>query len=133
MSVTLNNTVFSWILFITDLFTLDNKKSSSDIRSSQYVYKDYQETFKLMVKESLYSNIELDLDGTRGQKLPVVREVVVNSVTRESFSYNNQIIDNEAYHINVTINYEEDLGYATSGSVVLVKRDNLLEVVKLGM
>ena len=52
-------------IFITDLFTLKNKKSSSDVRSSQYVYDDYQETFELMVKESIYSNIELDFDGTR--------------------------------------------------------------------
>lgn len=120
-------------LFIADLYTLNNKKSSSDIRSSQYVYSDYQETFKLMVKESLYSNIELDLDGTRTQKLPEVSEVVVNSITRESFSYNNQIIDNEAYNVNITVNYKEDLGYARSGKVIVVKKDNILEVVKLEM
>ena len=117
-------------IFITDLFTLKNKKSSNDIRSSQYIYKDYQETFKLMVKESLYSNIELDLDRTREQQLPEVTEVTINSITKDIFKYNNEILDNEALFIEATINYELDLGYPTNYKVVLVKKDNLLQVVK---
>ena len=120
-------------LFITDLFTLKNKKSSSDVRSSQYVYIDYQETFKLMVKESMYSNIELDLDGTREQKLPVVKNVIINSTTKDKFLYNNEVIDEEAYYIDTTIEYEEDLGYPKNYKVVLVKKDNQLQIVKAGV
>lgn len=116
-------------IFITDLFTLKNKKSSSDVRSSQYVYKDYQETFKLMVKESIYDNIELDLDGTREQQLPEVKEVIINSIKKDIFKYNNEILDNEALYIDTTINYQEDLGYPTNYKVVLIKKDNLLQIV----
>lgn len=120
-------------IFITDLFTLKNKKSSSDVRSSQYVYNDYQETFKLMVKESIYANIELDFDGTREQKLPVVKNVIINTIVREPFSFNDTLIDNEAFNINTTIEYEEDMGYPINYNVVLVKKDKVLQVVKAGI
>ena len=117
-------------IFVADLFTLKNKRSSSDIRCSQYVYDEYQSTFELMVKESIYSNIELDFDGTREQKLPVVKNIEINSIDREVFTLNDEIIDNEAFKINVSIEYEEDLGYPVSYNVILVNKDKKLQVVK---
>lgn len=118
-------------LFISDLFTLDNKKGSSDITSSQYVYDSYQDNFELMVKDTIYDNIELNIDKTRKQKLPVVKNVIVNSINRDVFLLDDTVIDNEAFYIDITIQYEEDLGYSTIYKVVLVNNDNVLQVVKL--
>lgn len=117
-------------IFVTDLFTLKNKKSSSDVRCSQYVYDEYEETFKLMVKESIYSHIELDLDGSREQKLPVVKNVKVNYINREEFIFNNEVMDKEAFNINVSIEYVEDLGYPNSYNVILINKDKKLQVVR---
>lgn len=117
-------------LFISNLFTLNTKNSSSDITSSQYVYDEYEETFKLMVKDTIYANIELNLDGKRTQELPVVTNVEITSVERKSFSLNKTVIDKEAYYIKANISYEKDLSYPKEYNIVLVKNNNLLQVVK---
>lgn len=117
-------------MFVSDLFTLNNKNSSSDITSSQYVYIDYQETFKTKIKNTLYANIEVDLDGKRKQDLPEVTNVTINNITNNSFSYNNEILDDEAYYVSVSIEYNKNLGYPDEYEVVLVKNDKLLQVVK---
>lgn len=117
-------------MFISDLFTLENKRSSSDITSSQYVYPAYQETFKLKVKDTIYSSIEIDLDNTRKQTLPSVTEVEISKVTHGKFKYNGKIIDNNAYFISANIKYAKDLGYPTNYNLVLVKNEDSLQVVK---
>lgn len=117
-------------LFISNLFTLNTKNSSSDITSSQYVYDDYEETFKIMVKDTIYANIELNLAGKRTQVLPIVTNVEITSVERKSFSLNKIVIDKEAYYIKTNISYEKDLNYPKEYNIVLVKNNNLLQVVK---
>lgn len=117
-------------LFISDLFTLDNKNGSSDITSIQYVYDDYQATFKEIVKDTIYASIEVDLDGTRQQTLPSVTAVEIASITNNKFSYNGKVLDENAYYVKTNITYEADLGYPTAYEVVLVKNNDLLQVVK---
>ena len=117
-------------LFISDLFTLNNKNSSSDITSSQYVYDGFKETYITMVKDTIYSSIEVNLDGTRTQSLPKVKNVEINTVTNDKFLYNDEVLDSNAYYVSATIEYETDLGYPTTYNVVLVKNNDLLQVVK---
>lgn len=119
-------------LFISDLFTLNNKNNSSDITSSQYVYNDYQETFKTMVKDTIYASIEINIDGKRKQELPIVKNVEITSIDRKSFSLNKEVLDSEAFYINTTISYEKDLKYPTNYQIVIIKNNNLLQVVKAG-
>ena len=119
-------------LFVSDLFTLSNKNTSSDITSSQYVYDDYKEKFEIIVKDTIYSNIEVDLDGKRNQDLPTVKNVEISSIDRKSFSLNKKVIDDKAYYLNINIEYNKDLGYPSKYMVVLVKNNDLLQVVKSG-
>lgn len=118
-------------MFVSDLFTLENKNGSGDITSSQYVYADYQAMFKTKVKDTIYASIEIDLDGTRNQTLPSVTNVEVTSVTNGEFTYNGEVLDSNAYYVSVSIGYAQDLGYPTSYEVVLVKNNDLLQVVKV--
>lgn len=117
-------------MFISDLFTLSNKNSSSDITSSQYVYDKYKETFELKIKDTIYASIEVDLDGTRTQKLPTVTNVEITKVKNDKFTYKDKILDNNAYYVTANIEYEKDLDYPTTYKLVLVKNDDLLQVVK---
>ena len=119
-------------LFISDLFTLNNKKSSSDITSSQYIYDNYQEMYETIIKDTIYSNIELDLNGKRIQSLPIVTNVEVTSIKRESFSLGDEILDSQAYHITVNITYKKDLNYPTTYKLIMIKNNNLLQIVKTG-
>lgn len=117
-------------LFVTDLFTLNSKKSSSDVTSLQYIYSDYQDSYKKLVKDTIYSNIELNLDGKRIQKLPIVKDVVVSSIEREAFSLNNEVLDSQAFKLVLDIIYEENMDYPTKYGIVLIKNNKTLEVVK---
>ena len=117
-------------LFISDLFTLSNKYSSSDISSSQYVYSSYQETFELMVKDTIYANIEINLDSKRTQNLPSVTNIEVLSIDKDSFLLESEDLELEAFNIVANISYEEDLGYPTTYEIVMVKNNELLQVVK---
>lgn len=117
-------------LFISDLFTLDNKKSSSDITSSQYIYTDYQDIYENEVKNTIYSSIELTLDEKRNQILPIVKNVEITSIERKSFSLKEEVLDNDAYYITTNITYEQDLNYPTTYNLVMIKNDKLLQIVK---
>lgn len=116
-------------LFISDLFTLSNKNTSSDITSNQYVYDDYKDTFNIIVKDTIYSTIEVNLDGKRSQTLPTVKNIEVTSIEKKKFSVKDKKYDN-AYYLNLNIEYETDLGYPTKYMVVLVKENDLFKVVK---
>lgn len=117
-------------MFVSDLFTLNSKNSSNDITSSQYVYDSYQETFESMVKDTIYASIEINIDGEREQILPTVKGVEVIAINRDSFELAGEVIDDQAFYVTVGIEYDKDLEYPINYEVVLVKKDNLLQVVK---
>jgi len=119
-------------VFVSDLFTLSSKNNSSDIPSSQYVFDEYKDTYKIKVKDTIYSTIQLNLSGDRVQDLPEVENVEIVSVDRTNFSLKGKVIDSQAYNIKVNISYVKDLGYPTSYRVILAKNNDLLQVVKLG-
>lgn len=116
-------------LFTSDLFTISNKISSSDIGGLQFVYSDFKNDFIKIAQNSLYNNVESDLYDNRTQELPTVIMVNVKEVTNDTFKYKEIIFEN-AYYISLNITYEKDLGYASDFNVVLVKNNNKLEVVK---
>lgn len=115
-------------LFITDLYTLSTKISSSDIGGLEFVYPDFVSNFKMNAGDTMYNHIKNNLDGTREQKLPTVSNVTVSSVTPITYIYGEK--DFEAYRTVANWEYEEDLGYENSGEFTLVKHDNKLYVVE---
>lgn len=115
-------------LFVTDLYTLNNKISSSDIGGLEFVYPEFLDNFKLNLGDTMYNHIKNNIDGERVQDLPIVSNVIVSSVTPISYLYNNSSYD--AYRVVVSIEYEKDLGYEKNGEITLVKHDNKLYVVE---
>ena len=116
-------------LFVTDLFTLSNKVTSSDVGGVQFVYKDFQEDFVSIAQSSLYNNIKSNIYGNRKQQLPEVKEVTILETVKKDFKYNNSTFTN-SYYIDVEIKYKKDLDYPTKYQVVVSKNDKVLEVVK---
>lgn len=113
-------------LFVADLFTLNNKINQSDVGGVQFVYKDYEDDFINLVQDTLYSHLENNIYGDRKQKLPIVQEVIVNSVTEVNFEYKDNLYN--GYLVQVTINYEENMGYLKEAELTLIKNNKLLEV-----
>jgi len=117
-------------LFVADFYNLDNKISKNDIGGTQFVYKDFRGDFEKLASTSMYKNVENNLDGKRKQELPEVIKVSVEKLDGQSFKYGDQT-DNEAYTINFDIEYKDDLGYQTSGTITLIHNDKKLEIAQL--
>ena len=116
-------------LFVADLFTLDNKLTSSDIGGLEYVYSDFRDDFISIAQSSMYGSVKSNIYGDRKQELPEVTEVSITDVKNNSFKIKDKTIDN-AYYITVEIKYKKDLSYPTKYNLVLVKNDKKIEVVK---
>lgn len=117
-------------LFISDLYTLSSKVSSSDVGGIDFVYKDFQKDFLSIAKTTLYNSVKSNLYGERVQELPTVTNVNIDSVSQTTFKYKDINFD-ESYLVKVIIEYEKDLGYSKNCELVLIKNENVLEVAKL--
>jgi len=115
-------------LFVTDLFTLDNKITSNDIGGLQFIYTDFKEDFIKIAKNTMYANVESNIYNDRNQELPTVTKTEVISITKGEFSYNNETY--ESYEIKVNIEYEKELDYPKEYNLILINNDKYLQVVK---
>lgn len=114
-------------LFVTDLFTLDNKITSSDIGGLQFVYTDFKDDFINIAKNSLYSSVESNIYNDRNQELPIVSNIEINNITSSKFSYNGN--EYNSYNVELNIIYQKDLGYPTNYKLTLIKNDKYYQVV----
>lgn len=115
-------------LFVTDVFTLDNKVTSSDIGGLQFIYPDFREDFIKINQTGLYSNILSNIYNDRVQELPIVNEVNIDLVKETTFNYNNE--EYKGYLVELSISYEKDLSYPTTYKLTIIKEDKYLYVAK---
>ena len=114
-------------LFIVDVYSLNNKLASTDIGGLEFIHPDLKENFKENMSETLYKYVESNIDGTRTQELPIVKEIKVDNVFETKYTYNDTEYD--AYLVNANWTYEKDLGYQTSSKLTVIKVNNILYVV----
>lgn len=117
-------------LFISDLLDLNSKISSSDIGGTQFIYTNYKTDFENIAKSTLYNYVESNIYNDRKQKLPIVSNVEVKDIANDEFEYNEEV-DKNAYYINVSIEYKEDLGYDKNYEIVIIHSNDKLEIAKL--
>lgn len=115
-------------LFVTDVFTLDNKVTSSDIGGLQFIYPDFREDFIKINQTGLYSNVLSNIYNDRVQELPIVNEVNIDLITETTFNYNNK--EYKGYLVELNISYEKDLSYPTTYKLTIIKEDKYLYVAK---
>lgn len=114
-------------LFVTDVFTLDNKITSSDVGGLQFVYPSYVDEFIKINQNTLYSSVISNIYGDRVQELPIVNSVNIESINKDTYNYNSNNYD--SYIVSASIGYAKDLGYPSKYQVTLIKEDNYLYVV----
>lgn len=115
-------------LFLIDVFTLDNKITSTDIGGLEFIHNDLKEDFKMNMGLTLYKNIESNLDGKRNQKLPAVKNVIVDNLFETKYIYNGKEYD--SYLVNASIEYEKDMDYQNKIKLTLINDNNKIYVVK---
>ena len=117
-------------MFIADFFNLDNKISKNDVGGKQFVYADYQSDFEKFAMDSMYKSVESDVYNDRNQELPIVSNVEVTKVGNQNYTYGENSDDN-AYVYNFKIEYKDDLGYQTEGSLILIHNGQQIEVTSM--
>ena len=122
-------------LFIIDFYTLDNKMTKNDVGGVQFVYNNYKATFIDKARDEFYKYVKNNLDGNRNQNLPVVSEITVDSSEQTSASSELSGSEfagiEEAYKVKLSWDYETDLGYQKSATVIVVKDNDKFSVAKL--
>ena len=118
-------------LFITDFYSLEYAINKNDVGGIQFIYKDYQNDFISKAKTTVYNYVENNIYSDRKQELPVVSEVLVNSVETENYIFDNDIEDANSYVVKSSVTYSKDLGYPTEVTLVLIHSNNKLEVAKM--
>ncbi len=115
-------------LFIMDLYTLDNKISRYDVGGLEYVYDDAKESFRSVAEESIYKTVENNLDDTRTQVLPIVISAEASNISETTFEMPDQSVVN-GYRVELSWEYEEDLGYDSNGVIILIPDGKKMGVV----
>ncbi len=122
-------------LFIIDFFTLNNKMTKNDVGGVQFVYSNYKTTFIDKARDQFYKYVKSNLDGNRNQSLPEVSDINIDACEEVSASavlsgdQFNSI--EEAYNINLSWSYKEDLGYQSSANIIVVKDGDKFAVAKM--
>lgn len=114
-------------LYIIDLYSLKNKLNKYDI-NVDFIYPDIVSNYRLNIENTLYKYLENNSDGNRNQELPVVSNVIIDEILDEKYSLNKENVP--CKKVNVTIEYENDLGYDKSGTITLVKQDKYYYIVE---
>ena len=115
-------------MFVTDLYTLSNKVNKYEVGGTEYVLESGRDNFKVNVQDTLYKYLEDNSDGKRSQILPMVVSVSADEISDTKY----KIGDNEsdAKKVSLTLSYNEDLGYDTKVTLILIKSDGKYYVVE---
>ena len=115
-------------LFVIDLWTMNNKTNRYDVGGIEYIYPDNVANYKLNVENTIYKNIENNVDGKRKQELPAVKSITDIEVHSDKF----KIGDNEedSYVVSLMWDYDKDLGYENKAKITMIKKDNKLYIVE---
>ena len=134
-------------LFIIDFYTLNNKLSKNDIGGIDFIKESMRDNFIEQARSTFYKYLQVK-DKNRNQKLPEVSKI--ENVELESTIFT--ILDEplytsttskktkttkvkgtqvNAYKVNISWDYEEDLGYQTSANLILIKEDKKLYIVQM--
>lgn len=118
-------------LFVIDFYSLDDSLNKNDVGGIQFVYTDYQSDFTKYAKDTIYKYVDSNIYNDRKQKLPKVKSVEVTLDKQDKVNFENDVNDDKAYYMNVTINYDKDLEYQKNVELIIIHNGKKLEIAKL--
>lgn len=117
-------------MFIIDLYTIKNKINKYDVGGIDFVYESAKGNYTTNVTDTIYKYVEDDSKGEREQQLPVVKSITVDDVKKGKFKIDAENKEYPSYTIKLTWTYSIDLGYDTTGEVIVIRKDDKLFVVE---
>lgn len=115
-------------LFIIDLYTIDNKISRYDVGGTEFMYTGAVSSFKASVENSLYKTVENDLEDNRNQALPIVSSIEITNYEPTTYEMPDQTVI-DGYKVNLSWQYEKDLGYDDTGVLIVIPDGNKMGIV----
>lgn len=117
-------------LFITDFYSLEDKRTSTDIGGLDFIYEEMKENFILKAQDTIYKNVKSNVYGDRKQSLPKVKSVEITSATKKNVSIGTAQ-DPLGYNVVAKVTYEKDLSYPKEITLTLVHKDKKLYIVEV--
>jgi hypothetical protein len=114
-------------IFAIDVYDLVTKNSKYDVGGLDYVLPESKDNLKLILQDTLYSNLQDNFDKDRKQKLPEVTNATSSILKRKTYALNKKNYD--GYELKVIIDYKEDLGYDNTIVVTVIEKEDKLFVV----
>lgn len=118
-------------MFIMDFYTLDDKLANTDVGGIDFVHADAKTNFLEKAEDTVYKYVESDIYGNRDQKLPEVTEVTVENIENIEYTIGTDFTDDNAYQVEVSLKYKEDMDYPTKAILIFVHEDNKLSLVEM--
>ncbi len=117
-------------LFVIDLYTIKNKINKYDIGGVDFVYNKALDNYKDNVTDTIYKYVEDNTNGDRTQQLPVVKSVTVNNVEKSKYKIESENKEYDSYKFRLSWSYSVELGYDTTGEIIVINKDNKMYVVE---
>lgn len=117
-------------MFIIDLYTIKNKINKYDIGGVDFVYKSALDNYKDNVTDTIYKYVEDNTNGDRTQQLPVVKDVTVSNVQKGKYKIESENKEYDSYTFKLSWSYSINLGYDSTGEVIVINNDNKMYVVE---
>ena len=118
-------------MFILDFYTLDDKLANTDVGGIDFVHTDVKTNFLEKAEDTVYKYVESDLYGNRDQTLPEVTDVTIDNIETIEYTIGTDFTDENAYQVEVSLTYKEDMDYPTKATLIFVHEDNKLSLVEV--
>ena len=118
-------------MFIMDFYTLNDKLANTDVGGIDFIHTNAKTNFLEKSEDTVYKYVENDIYGNRDQELPEVTEVTVENIESIEYTIGTDFTDDNAYKIEVSIKYKEDMDYPTKATLIFVHEDNKLSLVEV--
>ena len=118
-------------MFIMDFYTLNDKLANTDVGGIDFVHTNAKTNFLEKAEDTVYKYVENDIYGNRDQQLPEVTEVTVETIENIEYTIGTDFTDDNAYQVEVSLKYKEDMDYPTKATLIFVHEDNKLSLVEI--
>lgn len=118
-------------MFILDFYSLEDKLANTDVGGIEFVHTNARTNFLEKAEDTIYKYVESDIYGDREQSLPVVDEITIDDITKDSYTIGTDYTDEEAYVVTLSWTYEKDMGYQMEATLTFVHEDNKLSLVEI--
>ena len=118
-------------MFIMDFYTLDDKLANTDVGGIDFLHTNAKTNFLEKSEDTVYKYLESDIYDNREQTLPEVTDVTVETIENIEYTIGTDFTDDNAYQVEVSIKYKEDMDYPTKATLIFVHEDNKLSLVEV--